>query len=192
MVGSPDVAMSFARSTTLWVSRAANSSQDAALAAARSPLCTASRNLSVAAMTATTSASFWPWVASVVSTAVVVGTGSEVIGSVVCGAVVTLEVAGAVVGSSTELVVDGKGLGASPAVEVFAAEMAALLGLPAVPSPESRVRMIAVAPPTTTSTAKIASRTLRVVLLGGGSSTGGPKVGGGPPGGGWVGEFCAG
>ena len=48
--------------------------------------------------------------------------------------------------------------------------------------------MIAVAPPTTTSTAKIASRTLRVVLLGGGSSAGGPKVGGGPPGGGWVGE----
>jgi len=136
-------------------------------------------------MTATTSPSFWPRLVAVVAAAELVGgTGSEVTGSVVCGAVVAAEVAWlAVVGSSTELDEGGKGLGALPAADVVVDEAGGVEG-PAVASPESRVsRMIPVVAPATTSTARIARSTLRVVLLGGGSSGDEPYPGGGPYGG---------
>jgi hypothetical protein len=154
-----------------------------------------------AAITAATSSSSGPPLVPVVSAAeLVVGVDSEVIGAVVGGAVVPIEVAvvagPGVVGSSGALDTDGKGLGAPPA-DVVAAKVAGALDVPAVTSPESRVsRMIAVVAPPTTSTARIASSTLRVVLLRGGSGSGGPYPGvgpyGGPPGGNWVGGFCAG
>jgi len=131
-------------------------------------------------MTAAASPASWPPLVAVVSkVAVVVGTDSEVIGPVFWGVVVTIEGAVSaepvVVGCTGELDIDGNGLGAVLAADVVTGAVASGFEVPAVSSPESWVsRMIAVVAPATTSTAKIASSTLRVVLLGGGSSGAGP------------------